>query len=76
MESTPWILDQLNWIIPVVVTLMLTAAGYVAKCFHHVDQCMHRMETKRSEADAKLHTKIDDVAQRLSRVEGRLDQHD
>lgn len=58
-------MEQLSWIIPTSVTLLLALGGGLLYHLRHIDQCMHRMENN-------LNEKIDDLAQRMARMEGPI----
>ena len=39
----------------------------------HLDKCLHRIEDKRSEGDARLHERLDEAGKAIARIEGRLE---
>lgn len=38
----------------------------------HIDECLHRIEDKRSAGDGRLHARLDEQGKAIARIEGRL----
>lgn len=67
-------MEWLSWAVPLITGVMLTLVGV---CYRglvtrigHIDDCLHRIEEKRSDGDGRLHERLDEIGQRLARMEG------